>query len=77
MVKRPQHKLKCNRSRHIKPPGSLVKGTRFLYMFLCIRSPVSGIQAIAINAKLVSILGDSGRNKSGPKKRRDECLTTL
>jgi len=35
-----------------------VQETRFLYMILCIRSPVSEKQAIAINAKSVGILGD-------------------
>ena len=60
MVKKPQHKLKCNGNRHIKPSGSLILETRFLYMILCIRSPVSAIQAIAINAKLIGILGDPG-----------------
>ena len=80
MVKRPQHKLKCNHqlsNRQIKPSGSLVLETRFLYMILCIRSLVFAIQAIAINAKLVGILGDLGGNKSGRKKRCDECLNTL
>ena len=63
MVKRPQHKLKCNHqlsNRHTKPSGFLVQETRFLYMILCSRSPVSGIQAIAVNAKSVGILADLG-----------------
>ena len=61
MVKRPQHKLKCDHqlsNRHTKSSGFLVQDTLFLYMILCIRSPVSGIQAIAVNAKPVGILGD-------------------
>ena len=63
MVKRPQHKLKCSHqlsNRHTKPSGFLVQETRFLYMILCSRSPVSGIQAIAVNAKAVGILADPG-----------------
>ena len=60
-MKRPQHKLKCNHqlsNRHTKPSGFLVQETRFLYMILCSRSPVSGIQAIAVNAKPAGILAD-------------------
>ena len=63
MVKRPQHKLKCNHQLsncHTKPSGFLVQETRFLYMILCSRSPVSGIQAIAVNAKPAGILADLG-----------------